>query len=58
MELFRFDSDVDGKVFFVLVLLLGQVKFKGLDFLNWGAEIRLKDLGLFTNERVIESLDD
>ena len=58
MELFRLDSDIDGKIVLVFILLLGQVLFNGLDFLNWGAEISLKDLGLFTDERAVKGLDD
>ena len=58
MELFRLDSDIDGKIVLVFILLLGQVLFKGLDFLNWGAEISLKDLGLLANERAVQGLDD
>ena len=58
MELFRLDSNIDGKIVLVFILLLGQVLFKGLDFLNWGAEISLKDLGFLADERAVEGLDD
>jgi hypothetical protein len=37
---------------------LSKVKFQSFNFLDWGAEIRLKDLGLFTDERAVEGLND